>query len=337
MKKRSNKKSLLGFLMVLLLIWSCDQSNDPAPDTTVPSASFTFVLTDLSVEFTNTSKDANTYAWDFGDGSTSTDASPTHVYAASGNFDVNLVATRANGNTDSKTETITVADAPKAGFTFAVTNLEVTFTNTSTDATSYAWDFGDSNTSTDAAPVHTYAESGTFTVKLTATGANAATNEVTQDVTVVGLPVAGYSFVADDLKVTFTNTSKDATSYAWDFGDGMTSTDAAPTHTYAAAGTYTVKLTATGAGGSSNVSSQSITVTALPVANFSYSGGSLTITFTNTSTDADSYLWDFGDGKSSTEESPVHVYAAAGTYTIKLIATGVGGAKSEKMVTETVN
>jgi PKD repeat protein len=72
-------------------------------------------------------------------------------------------------------------------------------------------------------------------------------------------PVAGFSTAFDGLKVIFTNTSQDATSYAWDFGDGGSSTDANPEHTYAASGIYVVSLTATNANGTSN-STQNVTV-----------------------------------------------------------------------------
>ncbi|NDV46078.1 PKD domain-containing protein [Paludibacter sp. 221] len=79
-------------------------------------------------------------------------------------------------------------------------------------------------------------------------------------------PRANFSYEVEDLKVTFTNASKDANSYAWDFGDGKTSTETNPVHTYAANGTYSVKLTASGEGGTDSttesvvVEKQAITI-----------------------------------------------------------------------------
>ena len=106
----------------------------------------------------------------------------------------------------------------------------------------------------------------------------------------------------------FSNTSTGTiTSYAWDFGDGGSSTVAAPSHSYAAAGTYTVSLTVTGPGGSNTQTrSNYVTATAAaPVAQFTGSPTSgvapLTVSFSNTSTGSiTSYAWDFGDGGSST-------------------------------------
>ena len=135
-----------------------------------------------------------------------------------------------------------------ANFTTATTDLTASFTNTSTNATTYAWDFGDgTGTSTEENPTYTYAAGGIYTVKLTASN-DTEFVEITKQVSVIdpaAAPVAGFTSNVSFLSVTFTNTSANANSYDWDFGDGTgTSTDENPTYTYASAGTYTVKLTA---------------------------------------------------------------------------------------------
>jgi PKD repeat protein len=139
---------------------------------------------------------------------------------------------------------------PVAAFSDTATGLTATFTDASTSTgvlTSWAWDFGDGNTSTMQNPVHTYAAAGTYTVCLIASD-SCATDTICQalNVTCVG-PVAAFSDTATGLTATFTDASTSTgvlISWAWDFGDGNTSTMQNPVHTYTAAGTYTVCLIA---------------------------------------------------------------------------------------------
>jgi PKD repeat protein len=155
-------------------------------------------------------------------------------------------------------------------------------------------------------------------------------------------PVA--AFTADvtsgkaPLTVTFTDLSTNKpTSWSWKFGDGGTSTEQNPTHTYSA-GTYTVTLTATnGDGSDKKVKKDYITVfkKTLPVTDFSASPTSgkqpLTVTFTDLSTNKPtSWSWKFGDGGTSNLQNPVHVYTAAGTYTVTLTTSSEHG--SDKKV-----
>jgi len=157
------------------------------------------------------------------------------------------------------------------------------------------------------------------------------------------LPVADFSASPTSgkapLNVKFTDTSTGTpTKWKWDFGDGTTSTKQNPTHKYSKAGVYTVKLTVTNAAGSNTATkSNYITVTGTsqaPVADFwgwPLSGKApLKVTFTETSKGSPtSWKWDFGDGKSSTEKSPIHTYSAAGTYTVKLTSTNAAGSSTK--------
>lgn len=150
--------------------------------------------------------------------------------------------------------------APVANFTFEISDLVATFTNTSSNATSYAWDFGDNTgTSTEVNPAYTYANAGTYSVQLTASN-NGESSVITKEVTVnvaVATPIAGFTFSTTNLAATFTNTSTNATSYAWDFGDSTgTSTEANPSYTYTQEGTYSVKLTASNNGETSVITKQ---------------------------------------------------------------------------------
>jgi PKD repeat protein len=131
----------------------------------------------------------------------------------------------------------------------------------------------------------------------------------------------------DQLSVAFTNLSSgDITSITWDFGDGTTSNEESPSHTYAMAGEYTVTLTVVTSEGE-YVMTRTIQVW---VAAFDYAPVnkvvSLTINFDNLSSgDFTGWKWDFGDGGSSTEDSPSHAYAAAGEYTVTLTASSAEG------------
>ncbi|MEM8486579.1 MAG: PKD domain-containing protein, partial [Bacteroidota bacterium] len=150
-------------------------------------------------------------------------------------------------------------------------------------------------------------------------------------------PVAAFTFEATDLSVDFTDASTDdgtIASWSWDLGDGNASTDQNPTHVYAAAGTYTVELTVTDDGGLTGTTSQDVTVTeaggnVAPTAAFTFAATDLSVDFTDASTDSDgtiaSWSWDLGDGNTSTDQNPTHVYAAAGTYTVELTVTDDGG------------
>ena len=122
--------------------------------------------------------------------------------------------------------------------------------------------------------------------------------------------------------------SENATSFEWDFpgGNPTGSTEENPTVTYDQPGSYTVTLTVTNTAGSSSVTETNyITVTTVPSAGFSPSVNLDTVSFSNSSSNADSYAWNFGDGSTSTEENPTHIYAEDGTYTVMLIATNACG------------
>jgi len=154
-------------------------------------------------------------------------------------------------------------------------------------------------------------------------------------------PTADFTFSGANIPapstVAFSNASTNATSYAWDFGDGQTSTQKDPTHIFLNAGTFNVKLTATGDGGSISVT-KSITIGAAPIADFSYTGANqhapAIVNFTNLSVNATTYTWDFGDNQTSTLTSPSHQYTTGGVFTVKLTATGNG---VNSVSTKTVN
>lgn len=126
-------------------------------------------------------------------------------------------------------------------------------------------------------------------------------------------------------EITFSNKSEKAESYLWDFGDGNTSTEKEPKHTYEKKGTYTVTLTAKSAKEKESVTTKIIKVEQPALsADFEYKLSSktapATITFKNLSTGADRFVWDFGDYTQSEDKNPTHKYRFSGNYTVKLYA-----------------
>lgn len=300
---------------------------------TPPTSNFVFCGNNLAVNFTYVGSGATSYAWDFGDGNSSTMQNPSHTYASAGTYLVCLIATNASGS-DTTCLAVALPCTPVvAGFSSNPSGLSVGFTDQSSGTPLlWTWDFGDGNTSSAQNPTHTYTNGGTYTVCLIALNACCA-DTICQTVTVSGCagpPTAGFTTVSTGLVVNFTDISTGgASSWGWDFGDGNSSTAQNPTHTYASASTYTICLIATNACGS-DTTCQTITVNCLaPTASFTQSLNGQVVTFTDLSSQAPTaWFWDFGDGNSSSQQNPVHTYGISGTYTVCLTVQNACGIDS---------
>jgi PKD repeat protein len=209
-------------------------------------------------------------------------------------------------------------------------NLLVSFTDLSVgDPIEWDWDFGDGSPhSTDQNPPHVYTKAGTHTVTLTIFNGSIYNSKTVPDYITVNM-VADFTSQNDvgpaDLTVSFFDTSLgEPTSWDWDFGDGSPhSTDQNPTHVYTDAGIHTVTLTATR--GSFNDTSTG-TVTVYTLANFQADPrtgyNSLSVQFVDLSKGSpSSWLWNFGDGNTSTDQNPLHLYTSPGVYSVTLVAT----------------
>ncbi len=201
---------------------------------TAPVASFTANTTSgaapLTVAFTSTSTgNISGYSWNFGDGTSSTTANPSHTYSAAGSYSVSLTATGPGGsNTMTKTNFVTVTTAtptaPTASFTAntsastallfmnstGTAPLSVTFTSTSTGSISgYSWNFGDGTTSTSSGPSHSYASAGTYSVSLTVTGPGGS-NTMTKSgyITVTAAGPAPTEIIVDNAAAGVQDTSR---------------------------------------------------------------------------------------------------------------------------------
>lgn len=294
----------------------------------------------LQVQFTDLSANAPTaWSWSFPGGTpaTSTQQNPLVTYATPGVYGATLIASNSAGMSEAaQAGIITVLGAPQSSFTAAVTDLTVSFTNASigTGTLTYAWTFGDSGTSTEANPVHTFAENGTYTVLLVVTD-NCGSVALAQDV-VIDVPAPTVDFDATTpgfcapATVNFTDMSTGLISaYAWSFpgGDPAISSEENPTVTYATPGVYSMELAVTGPGGTTTMALPDfLTVVDVPQADFDFAVNEMEASFNSTTQNATSLNWDFGDGDgTSTAADPTYSYAEPGSYEVTLTATNSCG------------
>ncbi|MEM6966674.1 MAG: PKD domain-containing protein [Bacteroidota bacterium] len=309
-----------------------------SPNTAAPLADFSFVtVTGASVDFTDESTNSPTsWAWDFGDGNTSTMQNPSHTFAATGNYNVCLTASNSAGsNTSCQMVFASVVIAPVANFSVTtVTGSSFDFTDESTNnPTSWMWDFGDGNTSTMQNPSHTFAATGDYNVCLTVTNSAGSNTTCTMvAATVVVAPVASFSVTTvTGSSFDFTDEStNDPTSWMWDFGDGNTSTMQNPSHTFTATGDYNVCLTVTNSAGSNTTCTMvAATVVVAPVASFSFTTTGADYTFTDESTNTPTdWAWDFGDSNTSTDQNPQHTFTTSGMFNVCLTVSNSAGSNT---------
>lgn len=159
----------------------------------------------------------------------------------------------------------------------------------------------------------------------------------------VPLPIPDFSFAGGNCiapcEIQIKNLSTNYTTFSWEFGDGAVSTDKDPKHFYQKGGTYTVKLTVKGDGGTASISKPIIIGNPPdPIPDFSFTDGDLFISseiiFTNKSINSITYIWDFGDGSTSTDKDPKHIFNKIGSFIITLTASSTIGVK--KSTTKTI-
>ncbi len=278
-----------------------------------------------TVYFTdNSSGGANSWYWDFGDGNNSTQQNPTHVYNTPGDYTVVLIVGVTGGSpscTDTATMLIHVLPSPVAGIippnASGCDSLTVLFLDASSNAVSWYWDFGNSNTSTlQNPPAQQYTAPGNYTVTQIVQHSNGCTDTAQMIVHVYESPVPDFqpfNVCEDEISYFFDlSTSSDSIiSWYWDFGDGNNSNLQNPTNIYLNSGTYTVYLTVSTAYCTA-IDSFIVTVEPKPSASFTPDTTEgctpLLINFNNTSTGAVNYYWEFGDGNNSTQVNPSYTY-----------------------------
>ncbi len=304
-----------------------------------PEVSFTHQPTACIGErvlFQNTSPDVGAAEWDFGDGTVSLLVNPEHAFDSAGIYEVILTVFSSSDNCPSSiSSTIEILPNPVASFVPSDTDgclpFTVCFTNTSQGAAYYEWDFGNGEGSVEPNPCHTYFEPGNFSVTLKSTDANGCFTDIAVfNVQAYEPPSSAFSpektqYCDIDEPINLINQSQGAAAYEWDFGDGNTGTQTSPIVFYADTGRYDITLIALNAFGCSDTTTQTIGVNFQPVAFFGPRRLEIcernTFVLENTSLNADRFLWDFGDGNTSTDPQPAYEYDQQGAYDLKLVVS----------------
>ena len=326
----------------------------PPPDAGFASNK-TEVCSGDTVTFLNTSdttyaSDTMTYDWEFGDGLISEKKDTSHEYSyintepgSDTTYTVEMIATSEQsgyGCPDTARQDITVYPKPKAGFTPDTNKLihpdtDLPLNNESKPGyESYIWDFDNGETVkqdsfyNEFTYVYDSTEfiADTFDIQMKVNNAHCFDTTSERIVIIPSSPVAEIdTFVQGcaPLTVSFNNHSLYAEDYKWEFGNGSNSTEKYPTYTYYEPGEYVVSLKAFGEGGTDYVKQDTVLVHELPVAYLEAKPDSVMLpnqpvhTY-SLSEGADEYLWKFGDGDTSSQESPVHYYEESGYQDIKL-------------------
>lgn len=335
-------KHLLNLLAVTISFLSLGQA---------PVANFTAspleVCVGTPINFTDASTAGSApivnRTWDFGDGASSNVLNPSHTYTTAGSYTVTLVVTDQNGVADAEVKPayIIVNPLPQTNFSFTgngcTVPFDVTFTNGSAagPTISYAWNFGNGQTSTATnPPAVTYNSGGTFAVSLTVTNnTTSCQNTVTNNLVIsnfaagINAPTSacvGSPVIINDMSTVGAN------QWNWDFGNGQTSTSQNPSIVYTTPGTYTISLLSQNTNsGCQDVATQTITINPLPTptftANTTIGCAPFNVNFASTPSGGQNYTWNFGDGTTATGPNPMHTYTANGTYSVTLIMTDANG------------
>jgi PKD repeat protein/sugar lactone lactonase YvrE len=307
-----------------------------------------------SIQFTDHSTGSiSHWLWNFGDGQTSHEHHPTHIFETPGQYTISLTTTGPGGtNIIQRERYIDIQwGVPVAQFTasptIGIAPLTVAFRDQSTGMIqNWLWKFGDETPQSDPAndisrrqqhPVHIYTKPGLYSVSLTVSNpGNKRTEKKNALITVQSPPPPEADFYGEPTKgmapltVCFHEIlSQDVDEWIWAFGDGSIQSIQAPCHEYSLPGIYTVKLEVRGSGGTNQIIhdnyievTQPLELSADFYANVIHGIAPLEVQFFNTTSDQTADMqWFFGDHAQSQEISPTHIYTQAGQYTVRLIAT----------------
>jgi PKD repeat protein len=306
-----------------------------------PSVNFASLDTCLNkqpLQFVNSSVNATSYQWSFGDGNVSNLTDPTNHYTTDGSYQVTLIGYNT-GCSDTLTKTVAVYPVPGAAFTVPSSFVcgvpaNIGITNNSTGAGGYAWDFGNGTTSTATNPVANYTAQGTYNVSLIASNHYGCYDTAQAPVQIYAYPTVQSIDVTppqgcQPYSVSFAANTLDANNFVWNFGDGspLESGSAVTQHFYTDTGTFTVTFEVYNFGcGDTIVLTDTVTVHSLPIADFDYymndevDSAIGLVQFTNGSIDATHFTWSFGDGDSSILVNPSHLYPNIDHYNVILTA-----------------
>ncbi|MEO6167180.1 MAG: PKD domain-containing protein, partial [Chitinophagales bacterium] len=306
------------------------------------SASSGEVCSNVSINFTDLSIPApglsiNSWYWDFGDESFSTDTNPSHTYAAPGTYTVQLVVGSSTGCTDTSEQLIVVSEGINtiiSADTFGCLGTPLHFKDSSisspgTFIVSWAWDLGDGTTSFFNEFDYAYDTAGFFNVVLSVINSNGCPGTDTVVVNIQAAPTPDFSVLpllcpldtAEFTDMSTTGIGDSVVAWYWSFGDGDTSIVQNPTHLFLTSGFYTVTLTVTNTLGCASSVSKEVELIAGADASFTFTVSGNTVIFTNTSVFPSDFevKWKFGDGTSSNQVSPTHTFTTTDNYLVCMI------------------
>ncbi|MGZ8558430.1 MAG: PKD domain-containing protein [Chitinophagaceae bacterium] len=304
------------------------------------SANITLGCVPVSVKFTDLSSSASGsivgWEWNFGDGGTSTLQNPSHSYSNTGFYTVTLTVTSNSGckRTTTKGRYIRVVNGVDTDFNFLPPSscrppYVVKFQNQSSGPgnVSYSWNFGNSQTSALKNPTVTYNAPGTYTIRLNAQSDLGCGGTIQKTITITPTTTdfTSISTICLEQPVSFQhNSSSTPVTSFWDFGDGTTSAQINPVKTFLTPGIFNVRLINNYSNCTDSVT-KTVTVIDNPAVDFNADDSSsckapFDVKFADLTPGATFWLWDFGDGNTSTQQNPVHKYTSFGNYTVKLTA-----------------
>jgi len=287
------------------------------------------------VQFNQFQNDIVDVYWELGDGDTSHRKKFSHIYTGIDHYNVLCRVTNSCGITSYAADVVSTTNtwAPSASFWFnpsiACPMERIDFSPNSIDFSSrYSWDFGDGSDSMDPIVEHFYETGGEYTVTLIAFNSCGA-DTFSLIVTIKSGPIADFSAATVCLgsATSYIDGSLGSpAAYYWDFGDGDTSYTRSPSHTFSAIGTYSTKLTVHRNCCFNDTTKTVEVIDASSItAGYSFVVTGATVDFTDASVYAASWSWDFDDGNVSTLQNPSHIYAASGTYKVKLVVANACG------------
>lgn len=277
----------------------------------------------------------SSWDWDFGDGATSTDQNPQHLFQTAGNYNVKLITTSTFGCSDSTSQTINVLAAPVANFEFdkRCIGVPVEFTDVSEPVngeaiTSWAWNIGGAFTS-DQNPVFTFEDPLDYNVSLTVTSENLCTTTYEEIMTIPPPPTVDFTIdqncdneltiFQEDIEIE----GDQIASFMWLNGTSSIGSGE-EVQTPLVTGEYVVQLDIETENGCNYTTMKNVVVHPAPTASFSpsvtFGAPPLSVDFTNNSSGASEFIWDFQDGNQSSDLNTLNLFENIGEYDVSLVA-----------------
>ncbi|MBL4709902.1 MAG: PKD domain-containing protein [Flavobacteriales bacterium] len=284
-------------------------------------AGFTFSVNDNVVSILNGASNYTSLFYEFGDGSVLGTPNPMYTYAQSGTYTICQTILNTNtGCRDTFCDSVIIVVPPpcQAGFSYSINNDSVGFQNSALQYDSISYSFGDGFFSNSPNPIHVYNQSGTYIVCQTIINVTGCFDTICDTINIPPPCQAGFTFTDSLNIVDFQNTAQNYTTISYDFGDGSSSSQSDPTHTYANSGSYVVCQTVSLNNNCTSTYCDTVLIRIPPPcqAGFTYAVLGDTIHFTSSASSFNRVVYYFGDGNSSSAINPIYDYQTSGSYEV---------------------